>query len=411
MNSEVFSKIIAFSLALCIASFAGAKDIQVTVDSLVGTAEVQKAGQHQWKPIALGAKLSGNDIVRALDKSFLRLAWPDGATSYVHANSQILVNLYESPETNIISTHLTIVYGAVFFVVKEVLPKAFTKTFDTKVYTPTAVVSVRGTSFAVEADNKSGATTVKVINGTVLVGNNLKNVSSFITAGFQTYVELKTDPIIGKLLLDKEINELKTWVPIAVIERELALQIAKAGRDHEVLAAGGFKDKLVILPFENRSHYAGQWNIGPTLARQLTDQLKQANKNIIVENGDTGSVDPLKLGEERKARFVIIGDIEDFDIVQHAEITPAADEYNEFYIAKIRLRIQLINVADKKMVFENTFSGETRGKNLRENSWQKIGKLALNLKDKQFSESILGTSLQEVMDQTTDKLIQFVNYQ
>ena len=410
MNSEVLSKAIAFSLALCIAAFAGAKEIQVTVDSLVGAAEMQKTGQYQWKPIALGAKLSSNDIIRALDKSFLRLAWPDGATSYVHANSQILVNLYESPETNVISTHLTIVYGAVFFVVKEVLPKAFTKTFDTKVYTPTAVVSVRGTAFAVEADNKSGATTVKVINGTVLVGNNLKNVSSFITAGFQTYVELKTDPITTKLLLDKDINELKTWVPIAVIERELALQIAKAGRDHEILA-GGFKDKLVILPFENRSHYAGQWNIGPTLARQLTDQLKQANKNIIVENGDTGSVDPLKLGEERKARFVIIGDIEDFDIVQHAEITPAADEYNEFYIAKIRLRIQLINVADKKMVFENTFSGETRGKNLRENSWRKIGKLALSLKDKQFSESILGSSLSEVMEQAADKLIQFVNYQ
>ena len=410
MNSEVLSKAIAFSLALCIAAFAGAKEIQVTVDSLVGAAEMQKTGQYQWKPIALGAKLSSNDIIRALDKSFLRLAWPDGATSYVHANSQILVNLYESPETNVISTHLTIVYGAVFFVIKEVLPKAFTKTFDTKVYTPTAVVSVRGTAFAVEADNKSGATSIKVVNGTVLVGNILKNVSSFITAGFQTYVELKTDPITGKLLLDKDINDLKTWVPIAVIERELALQIAKAGRDHEILA-GGFKDKLVILPFENRSHYAGQWNIGPTLARQLTDQLKQANKNIIVENGDTGSVDPLKLGEERKARFVIIGDIEDFDIVQHAEITPAADEYNEFYIAKIRLRIQLINVADKKMVFENTFSGETRGKNLRENSWRKIGKLALSLKDKQFSESILGSSLSEVMEQAADKLIQFVNYQ
>ena len=410
MNSEVLSKAIAFSLALCIAAFAGAKEIQVTVDSLVGAAEMQKTGQYQWKPIALGAKLSSNDIIRALDKSFLRLAWPDGATSYVHANSQILVNLYESPETNVISTHLTIVYGAVFFVIKEVLPKAFTKTFDTKVYTPTAVVSGRGTAFAVEADNKSGATSIKVVNGTVLVGNILKNVSSFITAGFQTYVELKTDPITGKLLLDKDINDLKTWVPIAVIERELALQIAKAGRDHEILA-GGFKDKLVILPFENRSHYAGQWNIGPALARQLTDQLKQADRNIVVENGDTGAVDPLKLGEERKARFVIIGDIEDFDVVQHAEITPAADEYKEFYIAKVRLRIQLINVADKKMVFENTFSGETRGKNLRENSWRKIGKLALSLKDKQFSESILGSSLSEVMEQAADKLIQFVNYQ
>jgi len=42
MNSEVLSKAIAFSLALCIAAFAGAKEIQVTVDSLVGAAEMQE---------------------------------------------------------------------------------------------------------------------------------------------------------------------------------------------------------------------------------------------------------------------------------------------------------------------------------------------------------------------------------
>ena len=410
MNSQAFLKVIVFPLAIYVAAFAGAKDLYVTVDSLVGSAEVQKAGQRQWGPVVPGALLGSNDIVRALDKSFLRLAWPDGATSYVHANSQILVNLYGSSETNVVSTHLTILYGAVFFVIKEILPKEFTKTFDTKVYTPTAVVSVRGTSFAVYVDNKTGNTSVKVINGTVLVGNILKNVSSFISAGFQTYIELKTDPISGKLLLDKDINDLKTWVPIEVIDRELALQIARAGRDHDILA-GGFKDKLVILPFENRSHYAGPWNVGQTIAQQLIEQLKQSNKNILVEKGDSATVDPIKLGEQKKARFVIIGDIEDFDIVQHAEITAAADEYNEFYVAKVRLRIQLINVADKKLSFENTFSGETRGKNLKENSWQKIGKMPLNLKDKQFSESILGSSLQQVMDQAAEKLIQFVNYQ
>lgn len=410
MHSHTLSKVIVLSLALFAASFAGPRDACATVDSLTGTAEVQKSGQQQWRPLALGAKLGNNDIVRAHDKSFLRISWPDGATSFVHANSQVLINLYESSETNVISAHVTILYGAVFFIIKEVLPKALTKTFDTKVYTPTAVVSVRGTSFAVEVDNKNGATSVKVINGTVLVGNILKNVSSFISAGFQTHVEIKTDPITGKLLLDKDIADLETWVPKPVIERELALQIARANRDHQILA-GGFNDRLVVLPFENRSNYSGQWNIGPTLARQLTEQLKQADKNIIVENGDTGAADPLKLGAEKKARFVIIGAIEDFDIVQHAEITVAADEYNEYYIAKVRLHVQLIDVAEKKMVSDNTFSGEARGRNSKENSWQKIGKLELNLKDTRFSQSILGLSLQQAMDQATDKLIQFVNYQ
>jgi hypothetical protein len=409
MNSRTLSKVMALGLALCAVSFAGVTAIQATVDSLVGNAEMQKAGQRHWKPIAVGARLNSNDIVKVFDKSFVRLTWPNGATSYVHANSRIVVNLYESSETSVISTHLTILYGAVFLAINEAPPTTFTKMFDTKVYTPTAVVSVRG-ACAVEADNKTGATSVKVISGTVLAGNVLKNVSSFISAGFQTRIELTTDPIAVKLLLDKDINDLKTWVPVPAIERELALQIAKAGRDHEILA-GGFKDKLVIMPFENRSQYAGQWNIGPTLARQLTDQLGQANRNITVENGDIGAVDPLKLGAARKARFVVIGAIEDFDIVQHAEITVAADEYNEFYIAKVRLRVQLINVADKKLLFDNAFSGETRGKNLKENSWQKIGNLALDLNNKQFSESILGSSLREAMNQATDKLIQFVNYQ
>jgi hypothetical protein len=318
--------------------------------------------------------------------------------------------MYDAPESNIVSTHLTILYGAVFFVVREILPKAITKVYDTKVYTPTAVVSVRGTSFAVEVDNKNGATSVKVTGGTVLVRNISMNVSSFICAGFQTLVELKTDPITSKLLLDQDIEYLKTWVPKPVIEQEIALQLTKAARDHQILG-GGFKDKLLILPFENRSHYSGSWNVGPTIAGQLIDQLKQNNKNLEVEIGDTVAVDPIKLGEEKKARFVIIGNIEDFDVAQHAEITVAADSYSEYYVAKVRVRIQLINVAEKKLAFDNTFTGETRGKNVRENSWQKIGKLSFSLKDAQFSKSILGSSLQQVMDQSTEKIIQFVNYQ
>jgi len=33
--------------------FCRGQRIQVTVDSLVGAAEMQKTGQYQWKPIAL----------------------------------------------------------------------------------------------------------------------------------------------------------------------------------------------------------------------------------------------------------------------------------------------------------------------------------------------------------------------
>ena len=86
------------SFALFASSFAGAREACATVDSLTGAAEVQKSGQQQWRPIALGSKLGNNNIVRARDKSFLRISWPDGATSFVHANSQVLINLYSPPK-------------------------------------------------------------------------------------------------------------------------------------------------------------------------------------------------------------------------------------------------------------------------------------------------------------------------
>ena len=78
------------ALAFCaIVLMANPKESFVTIDSLAGTAEVQKQGQQQWKPVSLGAKLYSNDLVRALDKSFARIGWPDGTTSYIRANSQV----------------------------------------------------------------------------------------------------------------------------------------------------------------------------------------------------------------------------------------------------------------------------------------------------------------------------------
>ncbi len=392
---------------LFLSSSAAPREIVAVVDSLVGKAEVQRSGQ-QWRPVAVRAKLRNNETVRALDKSFLRISWPDGNVSFVHANSHVLLNFFESSDPDIVSTHLTVLYGAMFFVIKEIMPKALFKTYDTKIYTPTAVVSVRGTGFGVGVDAKNGSTSIQVIHGTLLVRNIIKDVSSFISAGFKTTVEMKTDPIVPKTLLDQDINDLKTWVPADVIESEMAAQLVQAKRDHDVLAAD-FKDKFVIVPFANTSKYKGPWNIGQAFAMQLAEQLKQSNKDAAVADNAPSSADPLMLGGTHKAKYVVTGGIEDFDIAQHAEITVAADEYEEFYIATVRVRVQLISVADKKRVLDKTFTGEARGKNLRENSWQKIGKLALDFKDPRFSSSVLGASSQQALDQAAENIIRFVN--
>ena len=69
----------AFLLACAVytATFAKTNETTAPIDSLVGKAEIQKSGRQQWSPVALGAKLHGSDVVRALDNSFLRISWPD----------------------------------------------------------------------------------------------------------------------------------------------------------------------------------------------------------------------------------------------------------------------------------------------------------------------------------------------
>ena len=385
-------------------SFAASKGMFAVIDSIAGKAEIQKAGQQKWQPAVCNAKLNGNDIIRVLDNSFVRLALPDGSSTFIRANSQIMLNFFESSEPNIFSTHVTVLFGAVFFVIKEILPKAFTRTYDTKVYSPTTVVSVRGTSFCIDVDKKNGATLVKVVNGTVQVRNIHKDKTSFVSAGFKTLVEKKTDAIASAILLDNELAEIRTWVPANVIEKQIAEQLARAQRDHQVLS-GDFKDKFIVMPFSNRSKYNGKWDICLGFAEQVAEQLRLSNKNAVVPKTDSIVPDPLKIGETHKARFVVTGVIEDFNVTQHAEITAAADEYKEFYVAKVRLRIQLIDVVEKKSTFDKIFVGETMGKNVNNNSWQKICTYTFTPKDSRFSKSILGSSTQQAVDQAVEEMV------
>jgi hypothetical protein len=220
---------------------------------------------------------------------------------------------------------------------------------------------------------------------------------------------MKNDPVSPIAVLDQEVIELKTWVPPPVIEKELQTQVAKAKRDHDVLT-GDFRDKIVVMPFFNRSKYNGKWNVSAGFAEQLAEQLRLSNKEVLLNKSDSSGADPLRVGKAENARFVVLGDIEEFDILQHAEITAAADEYKEFYVARVRISVSLIDVAQKKTAFEKVFTGETRGKNVKENSWQKIGTFSFNQKDARFSKSILGSSVQQTLDQTVEKIVQWSHF-
>jgi hypothetical protein len=379
----------------------------VVLDSLVGKAEIQRAGQQRWVLASQGARLENNDMIRVLAGSLAKLIWADGSRMYVHQNSQALINIHNDTATNFLTKHTTVFFGAVFFVIKKTLPRAITSRFDTKVYTPTAVLSIRGTSFEVSVDRANGATDVSVLNGTVLAGNILKNESIFLTAGFKTSIGLNEDPAPPTTMLEKQIDSLKTWLPPAIIEEEMNTQIAQTRKDHYTIT-GKLEDKLLIIPFANASSYQGDWNIETRLPSFIAGKLRSSMNGATVVTSASDSLDIVAAGEDANARFVLSGTIESFDIVQRAEINAAVDRYREYYVALVGMQLSLVDIAQRKQVYAGTAYGEVSGVNDKQNSWKTIGSYALSMSDSTFSGTILAQAIEQSLEQAISGISRYL---
>ena len=221
---------------------------------------------------------------------------------------------------------------------------------------------------------------------------------------------MNADPLVPKPLLEKEINALKTWVPPDVIIDEMNKQIAQAKADYSTIT-GKLEEKIVVIPFTNRSVYKGKWKIGEDIASMLAANIKLKNRvTCSAMPLSKKEADPIQTGVKEKARFVITGEITSFEIIKRAEITAAADKYRELSIAKVCLRIQLIDAAAKKEIYKNDFCQEVSGKNIEGNSWKYISKLKFDLNDQAFTSSILGKALNYTLDQSTVHLSRHMGF-
>ncbi len=388
-------------------SISHAAQPYVEIKEMKGTIEVQRAGLGNWTPIKESEKLFNNDMVRTSEKSRARLQWSSGSEMFLHEKSQVLINLAQSSQSDIISKHATVFFGAVFYVVKKSLPRLISSRFDTKVYTPTAVVAIRGTSFRVDVDPTNGGTDVDVLSGTVLVRNILKKESIFLSSGYRTHIALNSDPIHPKALFEERIDQLKTWVPETVVEQEMEGQIKQAKRDHYVVT-GKLEKKLLVTPFVNVSRYSGPWEIDKALPRLLAKRVRRGMTNLKVGTVEDTVADPIALGEKGKAKFVITGEIREFDIVQKAEITVKADKYRELAFARVELYIRVIDIEKRKLILERLTRGEISGEISAANTWKTIGEMKLDLKDKEFEKTILAKAIDQSINQASEHIMRYL---
>lgn len=366
----------------------------VVVDSAGGPCHVRRAGASSWQRIGKGERLYDNDVVRLGDSAGARVRWGTGGVVFLHANTLLQVNLYEDAERGTRLKHATVFFGAAFFVLKHTLPRFLAPRKRTRIYTPTAVIAIRGTSFEVAVEQATGATDIGVVAGTVLVGNILHRRYRFVGAGHQTRVALNADPVEPGALPADRLEALRGWVPAEVVERETARQRATAKQDRTALAEAD-RSRVAVTPLVNHSTYRGAWRLGSRLGELLTNAIS-GDTAPLASLADT--LDPVAAGTGLKARYALSGTVERFEIVRRAMLSPPADEYRETATAVVALRLELIDIVDGILVWEATVSGEASEPVGPRTSWSTIAKAPLDPADKKFAATIVGKALARALD-------------
>jgi hypothetical protein len=122
-----------------------------TIRSLAGSVEIQRKGDTQWIPAAVGARLAEGDNIRAHAKGSAVLDLPDGSTLFVAENSRVVVTKLEvDSQSNARNILFHLVVGKVRALVSKAsiaLVRARQSNFS--ISTPTAVAAARGTDFEV----------------------------------------------------------------------------------------------------------------------------------------------------------------------------------------------------------------------------------------------------------------------
>ena len=389
-------------ISLLCTSAAASSSPAVTLDSLSGTAEVRRAGTTQWKNANANEQLGNNDVIRIAPGGLGRLCWPDKSVAYMHGGSQILVNIGPPSTPKKLLNYATVFIGSVFFVINKVLPAD--RREDIQLYTPTTVLTIRGTSFEIGVMPESGTTSVKVVCGTVRVGCIKKNVSSYLNAPFKTVIARETDPIISTALLSADMDSLRGWVPHTVIDAEVAAHLSQGKRDRLIIS-GRLEEQCAVMPFTVNTKQRGDWNLRAALPKLLAERLTAADKQLTVVIADSTAVSAEEAGAKAQTRFVITGTVSFLDIVNHAEITVRADEYRERSIGRVTLDLVLYDTKDKTDRIQTTVTGESAGKKNAENSWTAISAMPFDLNNEQFANSIIGKAFEQALEAAQEKIL------
>lgn len=210
----------------------------VTVAGKVGAVSLNTPGNE----LPLDASLGPGDIVLTGGKSMVTLLFPEQSAVRVYENSVFIVSKMAPAGTaGDDDTEFAVERGKAMLIISKLK-----KAGSLRVTTPTAVASVRGTSFTVTVkDNGESvagpATCVNVLSGTVQVAAaNRPRVTSLVGGGEMLEVSDTTGAMEPKAMPKKTLGELEKEE--AALERISGMtEVTPAEQERNTAAAAGGK--------------------------------------------------------------------------------------------------------------------------------------------------------------------------
>ncbi|MFC1855817.1 FecR domain-containing protein [Thermodesulfobacteriota bacterium] len=198
-NRFLFNRILLL-IILCLAPTCAFAAQAGEVDVVIGVSQNLEDKAVEWKRLKLKDPVMGESIVRTLKDSRLKLSLIDGSIMLLTESSKAKVESVEKEG----KSFFRMFSGKIRAVVKKVVsPKS---SFEIK--TPTAIVGVKGTNFAVILSKDM--TEVITFDGVVSVSNVLEEVGGevLVKANYYTKVTRYAPPSEPVELSEEELSKL-----------------------------------------------------------------------------------------------------------------------------------------------------------------------------------------------------------
>ncbi len=368
-------------VACCLMQAAGVwADSQIK--AVAGRVEIRKAGQTGWALAGCNTVIANNDMLRTGPDGRAEVSHDDGSEVLLAPSSQILFNYAGSTGNRRLATrYATAFFGAIYFVVREALPKPALY----RIYTPTAVLTIRGTRFGVTVDPVDGATLLEVTSGTVMAKNLIVPGEYYVKTGQRTRILLNQPALAPSLISAERNEELRKWVG----EKRM-----RPARDKQQSRAALQQQTILVLPLGDFSGFQGPWNLSMDMANLVARALGAGSGfNVVVVDDRRFELD--ELAQLHNARRVVTGEVEVFELSRQVRMRATADRLSEKCTARIGLNLMVLDPSSQSLVQRLECTEELEMADCA-GDLKRLSKTPLDPADPVVAASALGKALDQV---------------